>query len=58
MNPDSQDQPQEDAAERQPYERPELRRIKLTTEETLAGGCKLGTDPDCTDNDPILLPGS
>lgn len=32
------------------YERPQLRAIDLSLEETLAEGCKLGTDPVCLAN--------
>ena len=32
---------------RRPYEKPELRTIDLPMEETMAEGCKLGTDAAC-----------
>jgi hypothetical protein len=32
---------------RKPYEKPELRAIDLPMEETMAEGCKLGTDISC-----------
>ena len=35
---------------KRPYVRPELRTIELSLEETLAEGCKLGTDPVCLAN--------
>jgi len=35
------------ASPRQPYIRPELKRVELALAETLSTGCKLDTDPAC-----------
>lgn len=42
--------------ERKAYERPALRVVQLTLEETLAEGCKIAPDPLCLGSN--FLPGS
>ncbi len=32
---------------RPPYEKPAVQRVELALDETLSGGCKLGTDAEC-----------
>jgi hypothetical protein len=41
---------QPDKPQRKRYEKPRLRVIELALEETMAEGCKLGTDPVCLAN--------
>jgi hypothetical protein len=39
---------QSDASgEKRPYEKPLIRRVELAMDETLASGCKLGSDSSC-----------
>ena len=44
--------------DRRPYRKPALRRIELTADETLAGGCKLGGVCDIPDAGPAFDGGS
>ncbi len=46
------------APERRPYEKPQLRRIDLTLEETLGESCKQEVDIDCMEGPNAFLAGS
>lgn len=45
FNTDSRPPAHEDLTVRQPYEKPEIKRVDLALAETLGGGCKL--DGEC-----------
>lgn len=50
MAANKQVQPDPGEEKRQKYEKPLLRTIELSLDETMAEGCKLGTDPVCLAN--------
>lgn len=37
----------DESSSRRPYQSPEIRRVELAIDETLATGCKLGDDSGC-----------
>lgn len=49
MNPKAENQtpPDEELTARQPYEKPEIKRVDLALAETLSQGCKLESDSGC-----------
>ena len=49
MNPKAEYQSlaSEELTARQPYEKPEIKRVDLALAETLSQGCKLETDSGC-----------